>query len=78
MDNCSIHHVDAIVNMVHEVGALVQVTYRTTTQLKKSFLRLRHIYSFEDPEYLVMAAFSTLTFENCQQWIWNAGIYNLQ
>ena len=24
MDNCSIHHVDAIVNMVHELGALVQ------------------------------------------------------
>ena len=31
---------------------------------------------FEDPEDLVLAAFSSITVDNCQQWIGHAGIYN--
>ena len=73
--------------MVHEVGALVQFLPPYSpdyNQIEEAFskvkvyLRATDFDSFEDPENLVMAAFSTLTVENCQQWIWNAGIYNIQ
>ena len=85
MDNCSIHHVDGIVQMVHEVGALVQFLPPYSPDYNpieeafskvKANLRAMDADSFEDPENLVMAAFSTITVEDCQQWIGHAGIYN--
>jgi hypothetical protein len=30
---------------------------------------------FKDPEELVLAAFSSITPQDCQQWIKHAGIY---
>ena len=85
MDNCSIHHVAPVVEMVHEVGALVHFLPPYSPDFNpieeafskvKAQLRAIDIDSFEDPEDHVMAAFATITVENCQQWIRNAGIYN--
>ena len=70
MDNCSIHHVDGIVQMVHEVGALVQFLPPYSPDYNpieeafskvKANLQAMKADSFEDPENLVMAAFSTIT-----------------
>ena len=84
MDNCSIHHVDAVVKMVHEVGALVHFLppyspdYNPIEEAFSKVKALLRAMDMEDPEDLVMAAFSTITVENCQQWIRNTGIYNIQ
>ena len=84
VDNSSIHHVDGIVQMVHEVGALIHflppyspdyIPVEEAFSKVKANLRAMNSASFEDPENLVMAAFSTTTVENCQQWIGHAGIY---
>ena len=80
MDNLSIHHVHAVVKMVHEVGALVHFLhpyspdYNPIEEAFSKVLKAMDIGLFEDPEEMVMAAFSTITVENCQQWIWHAGI----
>ena len=84
MDNCSIHHIAGVVNMVHEVGALVHFLPPYSPDFNpieeafskvKAQLRAMDVDSFEDPEDLVMAAFTTITAGDCQQWIRNAGIY---
>lgn len=86
MDNCSIHHVDAVVQMVHEVGALVHFLppyspdYNPIEQAfskVKANLRVSDSELFDDPEDQVIAAFSSITVDNCQQWIHNVGIYNV-
>ena len=85
MDNCLFHHVDGIVQMVHEVGALIHFLPPYSPDynpIEEAFSKVKanlwamDSASFEDPEDLVMAAFSTITVENCQQWIGHAGIYN--
>jgi hypothetical protein len=63
--------VDAVVKMVHEVGALVHFLPPYSPDynpIVSIFQRSRamDINSFEIP----------VTAENCQQWIMNAGIYN--
>ena len=87
MDNCSIHHVPGVVEMIQEVGALVhflppyspdynpieEAFSKVKTNLKAMDLEAE---SSEDTENLVLASFSTITREDCQQWIANAGIYN--
>ena len=78
-------HVHAVVEMVHEIGALVHFLPPYSPDYNpieeafskvKAQLRTMDIESFEDPEDFVMAAFTTITTENCQQWITNAGIFN--
>ena len=85
MDNCSIHHVAPVVEMVHQLGTLVHFLPPYSPDYNpieeafskvKSQLRAMDIDTFEDPEDHVMAAFATITVENCHQWIRNAGIYN--
>ena len=86
MDNCSIHHVDAVVQMIHEVGALVHFLPPYSPDYNpielafskvKTNLRVLDSELFDDPEDQVLAAFSTITVNNCQQWIHNSGIYNI-
>ena len=85
MDNCSIHHVDAVIHMIHEVGALVHFLPPYSPDYNpieeafskvKTYLRVLDS-EFDDPEDQVFAAFSTITVNNCQQWIRNVGIYNV-
>ena len=87
MDNYSIHHIHAVVKMVHEVGALVHFLHsyspdynpiEETFSKVKAYLKAMDIALFEDPEDMVMAAFSTTTVKNCQQWIRHAEMYSIQ
>ena len=70
MDNCSIHHVDAVIRMIHEVGALVHFLppyspdYNPIEEAfskMKTYLRVLDSDLFDDPEDQVFAAFSTIT-----------------
>ena len=66
MDNCSIHHVAPVVQMVHEVGALVHFLPPYSPDFNpieeeafskvKAQLRAIDIDSFQDPEDHDMAA----------------------
>ena len=87
LDNCSIHHVPGVVEMIQEVGALVHFLPPYSPDynpIEEAFSKVKanlkamelEAESSEDPESLVLASFSTITQEDCQKWIKNAGIYN--
>lgn len=85
MDNCSIHHVDETVKMIQEVGALVlflppySPDYNPIEEASKVKLQLRSMDKeadvCDDPETLVLSAFSFITAQDCQHWIEHASIY---
>ena len=87
MDNASIHHVDGIISMIEEVGALVlflppySPDYNTIEELFSKLKSTIKQYETDlqmqrlDLEEIVLAAFSTITEEDCCSWINHAGIY---
>ena len=77
MDNCSIHHVSGIKEMIEETGPLLLFLPPYSPDFKEAFSKVKAFLdqeaeAFEDPE---VAAFSTITPQDCQQWIRHAGIY---
>ena len=83
MDNCSIHHVPGIKEMIEETGALLLFLppyFPDFNPIEEAFSKVlrkldQEAEVFEDTEELVLAAFSTITPQDCQQWIRHAGIY---
>ena len=86
LDNCSIHHIPGIVEMIQEVGALVHFLPPYSPDynpIEKAFSKVKSNLKamgmeadvFEDPENLVLAAFSSITPSDCQKWVDHAGIY---
>ena len=86
MDNCTVHHVDGIVDMIHEVGALVHFLppyspdynpiEEAFSKVKITLKQLDHeAEAGDDYENIVLSAFSTITPHDCQQWIEHTGIY---
>ena len=86
MDNCSIHHVPGIKEMIEETGALLLFLPPYSPDfnpIEEAFSKVKSVLRkldqeaevFEDTEELVLAAFSTITPQDCQQWIRHAGIY---
>ena len=91
LDNASIHHTDGIVEMLHSLGTLVlflpppphSLDYNP---LEEAFSKLKsQIKEYElDMEMqtmnmheIILTAFSSITREDCQQWIAHCGIYNM-
>ena len=85
MDNFSIHHVPGIKEMIEETGALLLFLppyspdfnpIEEAFSKEKSVLRKldQEAEVFEDTEELVLAAFSTITPQDCQQWIRHAHV----
>lgn len=88
LDNCSIHHLDAIVDMIHEVGALVHflppyspdynpienMFSKLKTQMKAIEIDLA---SSVDSDTMLLTALSTISPEDCQNWIEGSGLYTL-
>ena len=80
MDNCAIHHAEGIVEMIEDVGAIVQFLPPYSPDLmpieetfSKVKLELKTLGTdFNDIETLVLAAFATVT---PQAWIANCNIY---
>lgn len=88
MDNCSIHHIPGVVEMIQEVGALVHFlppyspdfnpTEEAFSKVKATLRTMdMEAENLEDPLSLLLASFSTITQDDCQQWISHAGIYNI-
>ncbi len=82
--NCSVHHVEGIVDMIHKVGALVhflpplspnhnpieEAVSKVEGSLKTMDFEANGL---EGPEALVLAALSSITSFDCQQWIDHVG-----
>ena len=88
MDNASIHHVDGIVQMIQDAGALVLFLPPYSPDynpIEEAFSKVKLlIKSYEmDPsmehlelEDIVLAAFCKITSDDCQNWIHHCKIYN--
>lgn len=84
MDNCIIHHGDEVVRKIQEVGALVHFlpTYSPDyAPIEEAFSKVKsELKGMEsegqvlDLETLLLAAFSCITPEDCQQWTRDTGI----
>ncbi len=86
LDNCSIHHVEGITEMIQEVGALVQFLPPYSPDynpIEEAFSKVKSTLkemdmeadAGTDAETLVLTAFSSIQPNDCQQWIDHAGIY---
>ena len=85
MDNCIIHHGDEVVKMIHEMGGLVHFlppyspdyapVEEAFSKVKSELKAMESEAQVLDLETLILAAFSFITPEECQQWIKNAGKY---
>ena len=80
LDNCSIHHMEETIHMIQKVGAIVHFLLPYSLDLNpieeayskvKATLKLsdEEADMGEDPEDLVLSAFSSVTKEDCQSWI---------
>ncbi len=88
MDNASIHHVDGIVQMIQDAGAIVLFLPPYSPDynpIEEAFSKVKIlIKSYEmDPsmehlelEDIVMTAFCKITSADCQNWIHHCKIYN--
>ena len=88
LDNCAIHHVEEIAAAIESVGALelylppyspdLMPIEELFSKVKSSMKALESEHQTGiDLETIILAAFSTVTEEDCRQWISHAGIYNL-
>ena len=83
LDNCSIHHVDGIVEMIQEVGALVHFLPPYSPDMmpiEEAFSKVKAEMKkielcTDDIETVALNAFCTITPDDCKGWIMN-GIYN--
>ena len=80
LDNCSIHHMEETVRMIQEVGAIVHFLPPYSPDfnpIEEAFSKVKATLKLldqeadmgEDPEDLVLSAFSSVTKEDCQSWI---------
>ena len=86
MDNCSIHHINEIVPMIQDVGAIVHFLppyspdfmpielafSKVKTTLKTLDWDMKDI---DDVETILLTAFTAITPENCHAWISASGLY---
>ncbi len=76
MDNCSVHHVERVVEMINSVGALIRFVPPYSPDLNPIELAFSKVKSFIKANYLVVQstsisrvvvsmAFNTVTWEDC-------------
>ena len=84
LDNCFLRHVDNIVNLIEGLGVLVlflppysphMMPIESAFSKVKSFLKANEIAfgAYGDPTDLVLAAFASITQQDCLGWIENCG-----
>ena len=87
LDNCSIHHVAPVTELIRSVGAMVHYLPPYSPDynpIEWCFSKVKHaISSMEqvneltgDIELIARMAFATVTPEDSQNWITNCEIYN--
>ena len=86
MDNCLSHHINEIVPMIQDVGAIVyflppyspdfmpiELAFsKVKTTLKTLDWDMKDI---DDVETILLTAFTAITLENCRAWISASGLY---
>lgn len=87
MDNCSVHHVQETVSMIEEVGAIVQFLppyspdlnpiEEAFSKVKSQLKHLETTMDTSDIEVITLAAFTTITPEDCQGWVSHCNIYGI-
>ena len=87
MDNCSIHHIQEAVSMIEEVGAIVQFLppyspdlnpiEEAFSKVKSELKKLISSMEVRDIEIITLAAFASITKQDCQGWISHCNIYGL-
>ena len=86
LDNCSVHHVDGVVDTMQDVGAIVHFLPPYSpdmSAIELLFSKLKYtIRSMEaelsataDIETIVLAAFCCITSTDCEAWIMSIGVY---
>lgn len=84
MDNASIHHVDGVVDLIADVGALIHFLPPYSpdySPIEECFAKVKSLMRAmemeaqvtDDIETLALAAFSGITEEDCKNWI--SGMY---
>ena len=84
MDNVSIHHVDAVVELLTSVGALVRFLPAYSPDInpiEEVFAEVKHYLqansmlfdSSMTPTATILQAFNSVSMQNCQSYIKNAG-----
>ena len=86
MDNCSIHHIDDIADLVEGTGALLHFLPPYSPDLnpielafskvKSELKALESSMATADIDTLLLAAFAAITRDDCQGWISRSGVYN--
>jgi transposase len=80
MDNCTIHHIPEVVEIIQEVGAIVHFLppyspdfnpiEMTFSKVKSTIKDLENAMSYgNDIETLLLAAFASISPQDCQGWI---------
>ena len=85
MDNCSIHHIQEIVSMIEGVGAILQFLppyspdfnpiEEAFSKVKSEIKHLERTMDTSDIEIITLAAFASVTQEDCQGWVSHCNIY---
>ena len=84
MDNCSIHHVSEIIQMIEEVGSIAHFLPPYSLDfmpIELAFSKVKSslktdIQQNVDMETALLAAFATITPQDCQGWISESGLYS--
>ena len=86
-DNCSVHHVEGVVVMIEEAGAIVHFLPLYSPDfnpIEETFAKVKcEMKHFEesmaevsDIEAIVLSAFATVTADDCKGWILSNSVYN--
>ena len=87
LDNCSVHHVSGVADVIQEVGALVHYLPPYSPDFNpiellfskvKSVIRAMELElsATLDIESIVLGAFSTVTATDCKAWTDSCTLYN--
>ena len=86
MDNASIHHVDGIVQMIQDAGALVLFLPPYSPDqnpIEEAFSKVKSKSYEMDPsmehmelEDIMLTGFCKITSDDCQNWVSHCKIYN--
>ena len=86
-DNCAIHHVYEVTTVLQDTGAIVHYLPPYSPDynpIEEAFSKVKlmmkamevEMVLIDDIDTIVLAAFATISKQDCMGWIRNAGIYN--
>ena len=87
LDNCAIHHVAYVTELITDVGALIHYLPPYSPDynpIKWCFSKVKAVMpsyekemeAVEDIELIALAAFASVTDKDCDNWITDSEIYN--